>query len=461
MHRFRHVSVVLLVAMMLFGAAMPVSAAVPLEEVRLSDVAFGAGRFVAVGNEGRVFTSVDGREWIPQDIGVEGDIFSIVYQDGLFVASTYDWGTGVNPGMLLTSEDGITWNRTRVYATALDIAGGGGTWVATLTDGRLMWSADGRTWQQATQDDPWQTAFRNGLSALVYDRGGFRGVDMYGRIHRFQDGVVEPVGKMQVPGTDETRPETWVTVQDALQLDGRVYAVAFRPSDVNTYVFREPEDPGQPWDQIAALPGRYFQIRHIGGRLWAYGFGSGIITSEDGVSWTRVKTPHMRIVGLAYGNGAYVAVDRTGVILRSADGATWEAVRTEPDQVLYTPVAAQPSAFKVRLDGLEIPPQTLQVLVADGRSLLPVRRLAELLGAEVVWHESLSVVEIRRGSQAILLPVNSDVATLVLDDSSVALDVPAIIHEGRTYAPVRFVAEALGLRVDFDQAGGTIILTSR
>ncbi|MBQ6892626.1 MAG: copper amine oxidase N-terminal domain-containing protein, partial [Clostridia bacterium] len=42
---------------------------------------------------------------------------------------------------------------------------------------------------------------------------------------------------------------------------------------------------------------------------------------------------------------------------------------------------------------------------------------------------------------------------------TVELDAPAFIQNGRTYMPVRFVAEKLGATVDWDSATSTATLT--
>ncbi|MBR5538353.1 MAG: copper amine oxidase N-terminal domain-containing protein, partial [Clostridia bacterium] len=54
-------------------------------------------------------------------------------------------------------------------------------------------------------------------------------------------------------------------------------------------------------------------------------------------------------------------------------------------------------------------------------------------------------------------------ATAKVDGEEVELDSPAYIDEGnnRTYLPVRFVAEALGATVGWDEATKTVTLTGK
>jgi len=53
------------------------------------------------------------------------------------------------------------------------------------------------------------------------------------------------------------------------------------------------------------------------------------------------------------------------------------------------------------------------------------------------------------GQKAITLVIDS--STAFIDGRPVSLDVPAAIHQDRTLVPIRFVAESLGARVDWDE----------
>ncbi len=65
------------------------------------NVAYGAGRFVAVGRAGTITTSTDGVTWTAANSGVNADIYTIAYGNGRFVAKF-----GLS---LLISDDGLTW----------------------------------------------------------------------------------------------------------------------------------------------------------------------------------------------------------------------------------------------------------------------------------------------------------------------------------------------------------------
>src|SRR4051812_39208546 len=72
-----------------------------------SEVAFGAGLFVAVASSGtgnRVMTSPDGIVWTSRASAANNFWTSVTYAAGLFVAVAQD---GIN--RVMTSPDGITW----------------------------------------------------------------------------------------------------------------------------------------------------------------------------------------------------------------------------------------------------------------------------------------------------------------------------------------------------------------
>ena len=86
-------------------------------------------------------------------------------------------------------------------------------------------------------------------------------------------------------------------------------------------------------------------------------------------------------------------------------------------------------------------------IISNGRTMLPARFVAEKLGASVDWDASSRKVTIQKGTLKIELVVGSSVA--YVNNREVTLDSPVFIQDGRTYTPVRFVAERLGAKVEW------------
>lgn len=84
---------------------------------------------------------------------------------------------------------------------------------------------------------------------------------------------------------------------------------------------------------------------------------------------------------------------------------------------------------------------------ATGRVLVPMRRIFEALGATVGWNGDLQQVTATAGSITVQLTIGSKQA--VVGGQAVDLDVAPVIVDGRTLVPLRFVAETLGALVGY------------
>ena len=94
--------------------------------------------------------------------------------------------------------------------------------------------------------------------------------------------------------------------------------------------------------------------------------------------------------------------------------------------------------------------------IKDGRTFVPVRFIAEALGAEVKYDAATQVVTATRGDDVVVLTIGSNVMTV--NGEAEVTDVAPFITEGnRTVLPFRAVAEAFGAEVkaEFNQDGTT------
>ena len=92
----------------------------------------------------------------------------------------------------------------------------------------------------------------------------------------------------------------------------------------------------------------------------------------------------------------------------------------------------------------------------NNRTMLPIRFIAEALGARVDWDQALQKVTIVRDTLVIEIFLNSDMA--YVNGQPVQLDSPAFAQNNRTYLPLRFVAENLGAEVLWDAATQTVTI---
>jgi hypothetical protein len=92
-----------------------------------------------------------------------------------------------------------------------------------------------------------------------------------------------------------------------------------------------------------------------------------------------------------------------------------------------------------------------------GRTLAPLRFISEALGAKIEWQPSPRRVIIRDGSKEIILTIDSK--EVIMNGKTEQNDcAPGIVPPGRTFLPLRFIGEALGAEVAYDDANRQITI---
>lgn len=124
--------------------------------------------------------------------------------------------------------------------------------------------------------------------------------------------------------------------------------------------------------------------------------------------------------------------------------------------------------ISVELDGnpieFDVKPE-----IIDGRTMVPLRKIFEEIGASVKWDNDTQTVSARKNKKTITLSIDS--ADLQIDKGdtdeegnpiyeTVTLEVPAQIVSGRTLVPARAISESFGLNVDWDEDNQKVIISS-
>ena len=120
------------------------------------------------------------------------------------------------------------------------------------------------------------------------------------------------------------------------------------------------------------------------------------------------------------------------------------------------PQGTEASTIRILIDGR---PMTLEIapVIRNGRVLVPFRALFEAFGATVGWQEATETVTGRLGIISISLRLNRPEA--VVNGRTVQLDVAPVVMGGRTLVPLRFIAENLGADVRWDERTQTVAVT--
>ncbi|WP_425446379.1 N-acetylmuramoyl-L-alanine amidase [Dethiothermospora halolimnae] len=136
---------------------------------------------------------------------------------------------------------------------------------------------------------------------------------------------------------------------------------------------------------------------------------------------------------------------------------------------------AESSMFQtISIDGQSSRLRTVNVLIDDqelisdvppilykDRTLVPIRFVAEKLGAQVSWNGETSEALIETESKEIVLKLNSSTVRVNGINKKIPYNVPAkLVNNARTMVPLRFVSEELGCEVGWNSSTYTGIIKS-
>lgn len=85
--------------------------------------------------------------------------------------------------------------------------------------------------------------------------------------------------------------------------------------------------------------------------------------------------------------------------------------------------------------------------IKKGRTFVPIRFIAEELGFDVKWDAKTSTATMTEGDSTVVVTIGSK--TMLVNGEARELDLPAEITDGRTFVPLRAISEAFGKKVDY------------
>lgn len=121
------------------------------------------------------------------------------------------------------------------------------------------------------------------------------------------------------------------------------------------------------------------------------------------------------------------------------------------------PVSAAEKEISVYLDGekieFDVKPQTV-----NDRTMVPIRAIFEAMGADVQWDDKTNTAISTKNDIVIKMTIGS--SDMYVNDKLVKMDVSPVEIGGRTLAPARYVAEAMGADVQWSQKNNTVVICS-
>lgn len=112
-------------------------------------------------------------------------------------------------------------------------------------------------------------------------------------------------------------------------------------------------------------------------------------------------------------------------------------------------MASKPSNINIAFQGkaLDIPKSYGYSFIDNkNRTMIPLRAISELLGHTVLWDTRTQTATID-GYTKVTIGKNS----VQTKDGHILMDTQAILKNGRTYVPLRFIIEALGYKIDYNR----------
>lgn len=97
--------------------------------------------------------------------------------------------------------------------------------------------------------------------------------------------------------------------------------------------------------------------------------------------------------------------------------------------------------------------------IREGRTLVPMRMIFESMGITPVFNAQDKSITAQRGGITLKLNINSNVAWV--NNREERLEVPAMLVNGRTFVPIRFITEVFEGQAEWDERQNMVILDIR
>ena len=120
-------------------------------------------------------------------------------------------------------------------------------------------------------------------------------------------------------------------------------------------------------------------------------------------------------------------------------------------------VLAKSNDITVTYDGENIS-FDVQPEIVDDRVMVPMRTIFETFGAKVKWDSDTQTITAKKKSKTIQMTIGS--SDMIKNDETYSFDVSPIIEDGRTLVPIRAISDMLGLDVEWNEKNNTVTITT-
>ena len=120
-------------------------------------------------------------------------------------------------------------------------------------------------------------------------------------------------------------------------------------------------------------------------------------------------------------------------------------------------VLAKSNDITVTYDGEKIS-FDVQPEIVDDRVMVPMRTIFETFGAKVKWDSDTQTITAKKKSKTIQMTIGS--SDMIKNNETYSFDVSPIIEDGRTLVPIRAISDMLGLDVEWNEKNNTVTITT-
>ncbi len=423
----------------------------------LSDVVHNGKDYVASGWDRAILSSADGESWEINDSTATNRVYTVAWGNGQYI------GTGLkdfitNRETFVKSKNGTSWTDCNPDSDSNIFSGIGydsKKGVFIIKEGQVneetksMQSYDGMNWKHSSGE----SAINLGTKTKAFNGSVYVRIGKYGTVQTSKDGV------------------KWSNVDEKVICDinsvvwtGKMFIAVGYDGKIFTSI------DGLQWTKRFSGEMFFRDVAYNGKVYIAVGDVGETAISIDGVNWRHV--PNRNISGferIIWTGERFIAVGRNGNVYSTVDGNKWNVFST-PTGVDLKDIVYEKGIYLVfgegellagipknstflRFEGNAVNTDVLPI-IENGRTLVPIRVISELLGGSVDWDRNNKLVAIEKGSIKIKLTIDSMNATV--NSAKYQLDVPAKIINNRTMVPLRFVTDNLGLKVEWNAQNKTV-----
>lgn len=125
--------------------------------------------------------------------------------------------------------------------------------------------------------------------------------------------------------------------------------------------------------------------------------------------------------------------------------------------ITVTVHASTDKEIKIMVNGTELKADTKPIII-DDRIMIPFRVIFEALEVSVDWIPETGMIIGKRSDLIMELQINNKIAKV--NGKEIELDTIVSVIEGRTLVPIRFAAEQMKAKIDWQQSTRTITITT-